>query len=160
MSYSAIEIAWKMLKVAKNKGIKLSNLQLQKLIYIAHGYMLGWKNKPLSKDAMEAWEYGPVIDSVYHTFKSNGKNKIPVEDAIKTDLDGDDDAEFILDGVLGLYGNKSAPDLVSMTHQIGTPWQETWATSARHNTSTPIPDDLIKNHFRKVVSSPESVVGL
>jgi uncharacterized phage-associated protein len=160
MSYKATEIAWKLLKEGKIKGIELSNLQLQKLVYICHGYMLGWKNKPLSSEPMEAWEYGPVVDSVYHLFKSNGSKVIPVKEDIATGLDGDEEAEHIINGVLTLYGNKGAIDLVSLTHQPGTPWRETWDKNAKHKYSIPISDDLIKNHFRKLVSSPKDTVGL
>ena len=158
--YKATEVAWKILKVAKENGIDISNLQLQKLVYIAHGYMLGWKNKPLCNDAMEAWVYGPVVSNVYHLFKDNGKAPIPVNQNVVTDLDGDIDAEYIIDGVVRHYGNKSAPELVSLTHQKNTPWHVTWNKVGSPKTSVPIDNDLIKNHFRKVISPSESVVGL
>lgn len=158
--YKAIEVAWKMLKVAKEKNINLSNLQLQKLVYIAHGYMLGWKNKPLCEESMEAWEYGPVIGDMYHEFKDNGKETIPVSKDLVTNLDGDLDAEYIINGVLDNYGKKTAPELVSLTHQVGTPWQRTWDSTGKHSRSIPIDNDLIKNHFRKVISPSTIVVGL
>ncbi len=158
--YDATEVAWKMLKAAKNKGISLSNLKLQKLVYIAHGYMLGWKNKPLCTEPMEAWEYGPVVSEVYHLFKDNGKKPIPVNPNVATDLDGDADAEYIIDGVIDNFGKKSAPELVSLTHQKNTPWYITWEKTNTRTRSVPIDNDLIKNHFRKVISPSESVVGL
>ena len=158
--YDATEVAWKMLKAAAKKEISLSNLQLQKLVYIAHGYMLGWKNKPLCTVPMEAWEYGPVVSEVYHLFKDNGKNPIPVNSDVATDLDGDADAEYIIDGVIENFGKKSAPELVSLTHQKNTPWDITWRKTNTRTRSVPIDNDLIKNHFRKVISPSESVVGL
>ncbi|EGR4059950.1 DUF4065 domain-containing protein [Vibrio cholerae] len=158
--YDAVEVAWKMLKVAKDKGIELSNLQLQKLVYIANGYMLGWKNKNLCTQPMEAWEYGPVIGDVYHTFKSNGKGVIPVNTDIVTALDNDNDAEYIISGVLDNYGKKSAPELVNLTHQEDSPWTEVWEREAKHYRSVPIDEDLIKNHYRKLISGDTTVRGL
>ncbi|HAS8556441.1 TPA: DUF4065 domain-containing protein [Vibrio vulnificus] len=158
--YDAVEVAWKMLKVAKEKNIPLSNLQLQKLVYIANGYMLGWKNKSLCIQPMEAWEYGPVIGDVYHVFKHNGKENIPVNTDMVTELDGDKDAEYIISGVIQHYGAKSAQELVSLTHQKDTPWDITWSKLHNKERSVPIDEKLIKNHFRKVISPSENVVGL
>lgn len=158
--YDAVEVAWKMLKVAKEKNIPLSNLQLQKLVYIANGYMLGWKNKSLCIQPMEAWEYGPVIGDVYHTFKNNGKDVIPVNTDIVTALDNDKDAEYIISGVLDNYGKKSAPELVNLTHQEDSPWTEVWEREAKHYKSVPIDEGLIKNHYRKLISGDTTVRGL
>lgn len=43
--HDAVAIAYRMLQVANEKNLQLSNLQLQKLVYIAYGYLLGWKEK-------------------------------------------------------------------------------------------------------------------
>ena len=161
--YKATEVAWRMLKVAKGHEIQLSNLQLQKLVYIAHGYFLGWKNRPLVSEAVVAWKYGPVLDQVYHEFKSYQDRKIPndkIED-IATELDADDDANMVIEGVLLLYGKIDAISLVNLTHQPETPWDEVWNVKGGSNKlSAEIPNDLIKNHFRKVINSPKSVKGL
>src|SRR6516164_9635188 len=55
---------------------KLDPLQLQKLVYIAHGWHLGLLNRPLFAQRVEAWPYGPVIEDVYHAFKRFGQNGI------------------------------------------------------------------------------------
>lgn len=158
--YDARDVAWKILKTAELKGISITNLQLQKLVYIANGYMLGWKNKNLCNQPMEAWEYGPVVGDVYHVFKCYGKNPIPVNSNMVTELDKDEEAEYIISGVIEHYGNKSAPELVSLTHQKDTPWYITWGKLHNKEKSVPIDEKLIKNHFRKVISPSETVVGL
>ncbi|WP_338592908.1 type II toxin-antitoxin system antitoxin SocA domain-containing protein (plasmid) [Shewanella khirikhana] len=159
--YDSVEVAWKILQLASQRGIRLSNLQLQKLVYLAHGYLLGWKNKPLICDDVEAWEYGPVISHVYHNFKDFGNNFIPVNRTIITSLDNDEDAIATIGGVLNLYGDKHPMELVNLTHQLGTPWDIAWnQQNGKAYYSHRIDNELIKNHFRKAISDPNSVRGL
>lgn len=47
----------------------LTPLQVIKMVYIAHGYSLALLDEPLVEEAVEAWRYGPVLPSVYHTVK-------------------------------------------------------------------------------------------
>jgi uncharacterized phage-associated protein len=151
-----------MLQLAKGKGVELSNLQLQKLVYIAHGYLLGWKGRPLVKDPIQAWRYGPVIEEVYHHFKESGRNKVPTDgiDALEFDPIFDPDEEKCLSGVLELYGRDTPESLISITHQDDTPWDKIWNTIGKRQLFAEIPNDLIKDHYREVISSPKSVNGL
>lgn len=160
--HSAVDTAYKMLQEAKTKEIDLSNLQLQKLIYIAHGYLLGWKGKPLISDEIQAWKYGPVISDIYHKFKNNGKSKISSEgvDNLSFDPAFSEDEEKCIRGVLDLFGKDSAESLISITHQDDTPWDKVWNSGGKHGLFVAIPDEIIKNHYRDVVRDPKSVSGL
>lgn len=62
--YRAIDTAYYLLKVAGDKQLEITNLKLQKLIYIANGYMLAIHDAPLINEAPQAWKYGPVIHSI------------------------------------------------------------------------------------------------
>lgn len=56
---------------------KMTNLELQKVLYFAHMLYLGeHEGKPLVDQDFEAWEYGPVIPSLYHHLKRYGKGPI------------------------------------------------------------------------------------
>ena len=61
--HSSIRIAVEFLELAKNQTHykEITTMQLLKLVYIAHGWMLGLYDKPLISDEVEAWQYGPVI---------------------------------------------------------------------------------------------------
>lgn len=157
--YRAVDVAYKMLQLADEQGKSLSNLQLQKLLYIAHGYLLAWKNKPLFMDEVSAWKYGPVIHSVYNQFKEYGAAKIPVG-PVESGVENDDVIQT-LEGTLKLYGDWEAMDLVSITHQPKTPWHEVWEIGGgNQQLFSEIPENLIKDHYRRVISDPKAVQGL
>jgi len=98
----------------------ITNLKLQKVLYLAQAYYLSKIGKPLFSDTIEAWEYGPVIPDVYHKFKSKGSNPIIYEED-KSSL-SDEDKE-ILQKIWGSFGGYSASKLVDITH-AHTPWKE------------------------------------
>lgn len=57
-------------------GWSVSNLQLQKILYISHMYNLGvTEGDPLITDNFEAWDYGPVIPTLYHEVKGFGSKE-------------------------------------------------------------------------------------
>lgn len=56
-------------------------LKLIKLVYIH----LGVNKKPLIRENVEAWKYGPVIRSVYDAFKGYGK--LSITDRVATGVD-------------------------------------------------------------------------
>lgn len=65
-------------RACEASGWNLTNLQLQKILYIAQMVYAG-KNegkKLISGDDFEAWDYGPVIPSIYHRVSSFGSSPI------------------------------------------------------------------------------------
>ena len=71
----------------------LTPLQIMKLVYISHGWMLGLYNKSLFKQPVLAWLYGPVVSDIYHglrKYRSSGVDeKMGVEDATFDEYEGD-----------------------------------------------------------------------
>ena len=58
------------------RGIVVTNLSLQKLLYFTHAEFLTATERPLIRHNFEAWEYGPVLPYVYREFKSFGADPI------------------------------------------------------------------------------------
>lgn len=58
-------------------GWKISNLQLQKIIYMADMNFVGQGNGRLVDEDFEAWDYGPVLPSLYHKCKAFGSKSVP-----------------------------------------------------------------------------------
>lgn len=59
----------------------LSNLELQKMCYIAHMYYMGEsdEHEPLVKGRFQAWDYGPVHPVLYQALKRFGADPVSSE---------------------------------------------------------------------------------
>lgn len=104
----------------------ISNLKLQKMLYFAQAYFLAKLNRALFSDAIEAWELGPVVRSVYEQYKKHKSNAI-IEKEDTSSL-SDKDKEIIKSPVWSTFGEYSARRLVDIAH-AHPPWQEaskTW----------------------------------
>ena len=87
--HSAKAIANYFLEKGWNEGIELSPLKLIKLVYLAHGWHLGFTENPLIADYVHAWTYGPVIPELYHEFKKYRNQPIKELAREAEDRDGD-----------------------------------------------------------------------
>lgn len=70
------EIANDFIGMAKTVGRPLDQLQLQALVYIAHGWCLAFLDQPLTGDRPEAWEYGPVYRRLANALAGYGREAI------------------------------------------------------------------------------------
>ena len=75
----------------------ITQLKLNKLLYYAQGVYLAKKGKPLFADPIEAWEYGPVVPSIYQKYKVCGSNPIAAEGKDVSDLFTEDEYDTLLD---------------------------------------------------------------
>ncbi|HWA39593.1 MAG TPA: type II toxin-antitoxin system antitoxin SocA domain-containing protein [Burkholderiales bacterium] len=122
-------------------------MQLIKLAYIAHGYMLGRHGSPLLDEEVEAWQYGPVVPTLYHAvkaFKSNPINAVPGA----VDFAFSNEEKAVIDGVANIYGRYNGIVLSAATHKPGTPWHQTWSTFGKN---APISNDLIESFYSELL---------
>lgn len=143
--------------LAKKSGI--TQMQLQKILYYAHGWHLGFQGEPLLDEMVEAWMYGPVVPSIYHEFKDLGArkiNRLATEFNILTyDFDvvpeisqEDQFVNHLLLRVWEVYGKYSAAHLSQMTHAKNSPWSIT-RRKYPNIKGVDIPNELIQEHFEK-----------
>lgn len=161
--YNPKAIANYFLSRRKQRGLNpVTQMKLQKLVYFAHGWHLAFWEKPLIDEMVEAWEYGPVVPTLYHEFKEYGAREIP---RLATDWNpetsdwditplidtSDDQVAQLLDRVIVVYGNRSAVALSALTHVDESPWKKTVEKhpGIRH---VDIPNDLIQKYFKKKLS--------
>jgi uncharacterized phage-associated protein len=156
--YDPRAIANLILDEAELRGLKITNLALQKLLYFAHGIYLTKTRCPLVSGYFEAWEYGPVHPAVYRAFKQLGSapinNRAVAKDPLtgKTrDLQKPSDLEVIdlVRDVMKSYGHLPPGRLVDLSHAKGSPWSVV-VDKARTDIAfgLQIPDDVIIDRFR------------
>jgi uncharacterized phage-associated protein len=151
MAHSATIIANRFLELAAQAGKTLTPLQLIKLCYMAYGWNLEISGQRLFEEQPQAWQYGPVIPSVYHKVKQYRDQpiagRLPVTDWFGNPTPLSPEEDRLLQSVFNSYGSFSGIQLSTMTHQAGTPWYQVWHTAGRN---APIPDDIIRQHYQEI----------
>lgn len=74
--YSALAVANKFLDFAARDNVRLSPMKLQKLVFLAHGWYLAIHKRPLVREEIEAWQWGPVISDLYYEVREFGRDLI------------------------------------------------------------------------------------
>lgn len=157
-AYDPRAIANLMLDEADRRGLNITNLALQKLLYFAHGIHLTKTKRPLVSGYFEAWQYGPVHPSVYRAFKPAGAEPITNRAVGKDPLTGmtrdlpmPSDMEVIdlISDVMRSYGHLPPGRLVDLSHAKDSPWSMV-VDKARTEVAfgMRIPDNVIIDRFR------------
>lgn len=136
-------------------------MKVQKLVYFAHGWHLGFGRGALCAEHAEAWRWGPVFPSLYHSVKAWGNSAImePIraagrisgqfqltEPRVPTGL-----SEHVLIGYIWqIYGCMSGLQLSQITHEEGSPWQAIKNQSPSVEKPT-IPNELIRRYFESKI---------
>jgi uncharacterized phage-associated protein len=147
-----------LLREANARGCQVSNLKLQKLLFLCHAFYLVDTGRPLVRGSFEAWQYGPVHREAYDAFKQFGANPI-TEDAKKFDpltgtrkslaLPSDQRVLDVVQRVIQFYGAKSPGELVELTHAVDGPWHYVVkAAQDSANIGLKISDSLIVERFK------------
>lgn len=154
MSMKSLSVAQYLLDQCKETGAgdgSITPMQLLKLTYIAHGYMLGIHGKPLLDETVCAWQYGPVVPSVYHAVKDFRSNPVAAVPGAMHPYPFSDDEKAIMAQVAQTYGKHNGIVLSAATHKPGTPWSITWEASGK---SAPISNDLIEGFYANLLQQP------
>jgi len=146
MPYSSLYMSGEILTRAKEQGEGISNMKLQKLLYIANGLYLAKNGTPLIEEPIKAWTYGPVIENVYHEYKQYGNEnitKIPWEYQLNNSkIKLDNNVNEVVDFVLEVAKKLSAIQLSNWTHAEKSPWSK-----AKLQGNTIISEKDIKDFF-------------
>lgn len=124
-------------------------MKLLKLVYIAHGYMLGQYGKPLLEENIMAWQHGPSIKSLYKNIRHYKTQ--PVGRLVDSNFEMlTSNEKSTIDLVMDVYNKHTAVDLSKSMHGAGTPWNITWY---QNESNKPISNDLIEYFYKNVVKS-------
>lgn len=148
MPYNAVKVANAFIDENNAAGrIGLTPLQLIKLTYIAHGWSFVFLDDPLLNEPVQAWQYGPVVPTLYRAI--NHYRAKPIATQIQGDNDPkplDERSRELIHAVYERYKNLSGTQLSSLTHQPNTPWSIVWDQSGRN---AEIPNGLIAAHYEQ-----------
>jgi len=123
----------------------VTNLKLQKLLYLAYMVYLGVDHERLIDGHFEAWNLGPVEPDIYHLLKAYGDKKI--QDVFGTDGFPKDSNEYsVIKSIIDQLGDASASRLVQITHQEGGAWAANFNPKIR---GIRIPDSDILKEYKK-----------
>lgn len=134
----------------------LTNLKMQKSLFLMHAIYLCRKQRPLIRNHFETWEYGPVISSVYHDLKIYGngtiRDRVKYYDYAKMKDEyvsyqgiSEEDREYINTISLTIL-NYDISYLMKETHKSGGPWDKTVKIKGRDR-SHRIPNEAIIEHY-------------
>ncbi len=155
------EVANEFIRRALADRRPLTQMQLQKLVYIAHGWNLAINGMPLTIDRPQAWEYGPVYRDLYRSLSRYGRNPVSQEIAngdttlgaydVGPEADApalatfSDEEQAVIDRVYSSYSKYHAYQLSALTHREGTPWTQIYSDG--NGKFSEIPNEMIREHF-------------
>ena len=154
--HDARSVANYLIDKAIDDGRPFTPLQVIKLTYYCHAWMMAMHDKKLIEQPIEAWQYGPVIGDVYRGLRDWGGELIEEHSPIDTDdakFDPDSDEKDTIDRIYDHYGRFDGIRLSALTHQKGSPWDTTWRGKSwweKLRKTTYIKNDDIKNYYRKI----------
>ena len=157
MPYKPSHVANAFLFRARNEGVVVDHLKIQKLVYFQQGWFLATRDRPAVGELFEAWPYGPVLSTLYNDFKGYGSKPI---DSYAIDIDpitGDNKALMVnsidtffydvFNKVWERYKKYNGLYLSNLTHAPRTPWSK-----ARERGDNYLKNDEIKEHFVEIAS--------
>jgi len=137
--------------------VVLTNFSMQKLVFFAYGWIMGYTTKKLFNDRIEAWHHGPVIPSLYYQLKQYGNHQISRK-LVEYDYDNNEffswnlrkgaALRMMMGKIWDRYNSLPSQAMTALICKSGTPWAE---TVERVGYNTKISDDLIYKHFSEIL---------
>ncbi|MEO1330222.1 MAG: type II toxin-antitoxin system antitoxin SocA domain-containing protein [Pseudomonadota bacterium] len=164
MSQLSVAIANEFLKQPGALG-SVTQMQIQKLVYIAHGWSLALTGEPLVSDPVKAWDYGPVFPYLYDHTKFNGREPMkrlihPSDDNPFIFFGEEEDTPYqcelnenqsrIIELVWSRYGKLGAYKLSDLTHKVGTPWHQVFYKLGKGGS---ISNEIIADHYKRLANA-------
>ena len=144
--HDARNVANEFIQRALDDGKPLTPLQVQKLLYFAHAWMLAIHGRPLLMQLFEVWRYGPVVPLVYYCLSHYRGD--PITEPLPVHRDSvrefDPTERSVIDQVYEKYGHLSGLKLSNLCHASGGPWDQMNRAYKRY-----IPDELLESYYKQ-----------
>lgn len=129
----------------QSEPVPISNIKLQKLLYLVFGYYYLDYEVPLFNDTFQAWQYGPAIAEVYNQFCAFTGSYIYLTDPPPK---LSEEVTVAIDPTIKENMNREVFDLVAETHQPGSAWSKAIERSGGDKKPDILLEDIIEE-FRK-----------
>ena len=152
MAKSALDIAQYFINEAIDNKRPLTQLRLQKLVYIFHGFYMAFEidgDKPYFSEKVYAWKYGPVIPSIYDEYVLYGSRMIGKYET-KFNSHFNKQTVKILNAVCSITKDLDTVNLVYWLMQEGTPWHCSYEETDR---DICIDNQLTKVYFKRYIKT-------
>lgn len=141
--YSVDDVAQYIINRSNEHGYSISNLKLQKLLYFVQAnFLVSYNGTPCFEEAIEAWDFGPVVPQVYRRYREFGSGSIPtITHVLRRSSNGlgyikirfsdefiDDDDKELIDEMIKYGAPYTASQLVAITHNQA-PWKRAYMRS-------------------------------
>lgn len=135
---SVMDIAQEFIVLSNNENIGVHRLKVLKQLFFAQCISLYFFDTPLFFEAFEAWDNGPVVATVYSTWKNDKKNMF---DTSKRKIGCYE--KFITRMTFDLTKNFLGEELSEITHSENSAWNQVFEKGCNNI----IDCDKIKNFF-------------
>ncbi|WP_430294274.1 Panacea domain-containing protein [Pseudomonas paraversuta] len=125
-------------------------MQLQKLVFFAHGAHLAAYEYPLVDTEVRAWDFGPVIPPLYERLREFGSGYVEpslIDGSLR--LQPSSTQHQAVRSVWEAYSRYDAWALSSISHQPGSPWDRVWNYGGRYSI---IPDSLTRQYYQNRIT--------
>ena len=151
--YSAKAFANMILVWADELGVPVTPLKLQKMLFFVHADYLCRFGTPLINEDFEAWNYGPVVPSVYAQFKEFSREPITKRAVTFNPIDRSSSVQIAepepglkreIRAIFDIYIGVDAGLLSGISHRVGGPWSRAFEQFEAHrNINRVISNELI-----------------
>lgn len=132
---------WFVLQTQGDPEQDLSNLKLQKLVYLAQSLFMHETGRPLLREVIQAWDHGPVVQPLYRQYSAFKDRAICIREPRRPELAPE--VEATLERVWTYFGGYTASKLRNITHAVG-PWPQHFREGER---DIVLPNDEIANSW-------------
>ncbi len=140
--------AYYLVSLFNDEGLPVTQLQVQKLMYLFEAYYMNKENKTLYECEYQAWPFGPVATPLYKHFKKYGKEEIKLTPEERKIAEKTSDIKKkYMHNLYKVFKDFKVFELVSFTHATGSPWESCW----KEKPYSEIPKNMIKDWFSKYV---------
>lgn len=142
-AYDVHDVASTIISEALALGTPISNLQLQKMLYLCQLAYVREHAKLLFPEPIVAWQYGPVVKVSYYEYAYKGASSLRNPHATKDMVDGvwvgssvpvrslGGEALSVIRPIVRTWCERPLWDIVGETHKRGGPWDLTYNPMGR-----------------------------